>query len=424
MGYEQEPYDRFLRNVRASSPDGKPLAVEREDGPRWRVRGPGEIRRVIYEVDLARMERETPGADSSSKVREGYVGLLGYSVFGFLEGLEDRPQQLSVRAPADWPVLTTLAPASPPAKGSAAAEAADFYALADSQIMMGPKVAVSREKARVPLFVSIYDEGRLDAGGTRRLAAQALDALIDYFGQAPFPHYSVLVESLSPLDSEHRYGFSMEHLDSSTYFLDTEHSLRKDASEVEVARVVYNFAHHVAHSWIPKRAFGEGYFPFSWELAPVIDTIWFSEGFAQYAAADALADRRPDGEAYRRGVVDRRFRSTLAEAPLSLRRLPTVALSRIASTQYALDFRTGQNSFARGGMMAAEMDGLIRSKTGGQRRLRDALRHLMAWSGKERRGFRVDELPAILEAGTGVDVRAIFEKWLAPQADPESAVLK
>jgi predicted metalloprotease with PDZ domain len=75
-------------------------------------------------------------------------------------------------------------------------------------------------------------------------------------------------------------------------------------------------------------------------------------------------------------------------------------------------------------MMAAEMDGLIRSKTGGRRRLRDALRHLMAWSGKERRGFRVDELPAILEAGTGVDVRAIFEKWLAPQADPESAVLK
>jgi predicted metalloprotease with PDZ domain len=227
MGYEQEPYDRFLRNVRASSPDGKPLAVERENGPRWRVRGPGEIRRVIYEVDLARMERETPGADSSSKVREGYVGLLGYSVFGFLEGLEDRPQRLSVRAPAEWPVFTTLAPAAPPAKGSAAAEAADFYALADSQIMMGPKVAVAREKARVPLFVSIYDEGRLDAGGTRRLAAQALDALIDYFGQAPFPHYSVLVESLSPLDLEHRYGFSMEHLDSSTYFLDTEHGLPK-----------------------------------------------------------------------------------------------------------------------------------------------------------------------------------------------------
>jgi predicted metalloprotease with PDZ domain len=190
MGYVQESYDRFVSSVEAFASDGKALAVERGDGPRWLIRGPGEIRRVAYEVDLSRMEKETPAADSASKARD------------------------------------------------------------------------------------------------------------------------------------------------------------------------------------------------------------------------------------RKAVVDLRFRQTLAEAPGFLRLMSTVELSLIASTQYTRDFRTGSNSFARGGLMAAEMDEAIRSRTGGRRRFRDALRHLVAWSAKERRAFRIDELPRILRAGTGVDIRAILEKWLRPQELP------
>jgi predicted metalloprotease with PDZ domain len=418
MGYAQESYDRFVSSVEAFGSDGKKLAVERVDGPRWLIRGPGEIRRVAYEVDLARMEKETPAADAASKAREGYVGLLGYSVFGFLEGLENRRCRLEVRAPGDWPVFSTLAPSDPPPAGTVSADASDFYALADSQIAMGPRVAVRREKARVPFFIVTYDEGRLDVESTARLAGEALDAMIEYFGGAPFPRYTVLFESLRPIDADHSYGFSMEHLESSTYFLDIARALGPDATPREVSRALYNFAHHIAHAWIPKRSYGTGYFPFTWELAPVIDTIWLSEGFAQYAAADAVADKRPDGEAYRKALLDFRFRQTLAEAPGFLRRMSTIELSRIASTQYTRDFRTGSNSFARGGLMAAEMDEAIRKRTGGRRRFRDALRHLVAWSAKERRAFRIDELPRILRAGAGVDVRAILEKWLRPQEHP------
>ncbi len=40
-----------------------------------------------------------------------------------------------------------------------------------------------------------------------------------YFGSAPFDHYTALVELLKPISPDHRYGFSMEHLESSHYFL-------------------------------------------------------------------------------------------------------------------------------------------------------------------------------------------------------------
>ena len=85
------------------------------------------MRRISYRVDLGRMEQEILGAADSSRVRPGYVGLLGYSVFAFVEGLEGRPGRLDVTGPPDWPVFTTLAPRAPPAAGRASGVAADFY---------------------------------------------------------------------------------------------------------------------------------------------------------------------------------------------------------------------------------------------------------------------------------------------------------
>lgn len=77
-------------------------------------------------------------------------------------------------------------------------------------------------------------------------------------------------------------------------------------------RHLYNLAHHIAHSWIPKRAAAAGYFPWTWELSPVLDSIWFSEGWGQYAAAAALAQEAGLGDAFRNELVDRRFRQPLA----------------------------------------------------------------------------------------------------------------
>jgi len=135
MGYSQQEYDRYVSDVRAFGSRGEALTVEREEGPRFRVGAAGaSVRRVAYRVDLARMEREILSASDASRARPGYVGLLGYSVFGYLEGWQARPARLEAAAPSDWPVFTTLAPAAPPALGHATGDAADFYALADSQL--------------------------------------------------------------------------------------------------------------------------------------------------------------------------------------------------------------------------------------------------------------------------------------------------
>ena len=122
----------------------------------------------------------------------------------------------------------------------------------------------------------------------------------------------------------------------------------------------------------------------------------------------------PDPAAFREGMLQRRFRANVDSAPPFLRRLPLVELSRVASTRYAEDFRTGRLVFSRGGLMAAAIDDRIQRETRGARSLRDALRFLVAWTEREKRAFTLDELPGLLREATGVDVSAVVAEWLKP----------
>ncbi len=417
MGYGEQPFDRFVSSVAAMGPDGGKLAVERSEGPRWLLgAADSRVARIEYEVDISRMEQEVLAASDTSKARPGYLSLLGYSVFGYVEGLEEERVRLEIDLPESWPLLSTLAPRLPLPRGRDSAAAPSFYALADSQLVAGPSLEVRQVATRPPAYFALYAEGETDISLLSELAGKALERVIAYFGEAPFPHYTALQELLEPLSERHRYGFSMEHLESATFYLAKESGLTGSSSESDRARVLYNFAHHFAHAWIPKRSYGKGYYPFTWELAPVLDTIWLSEGFAQYAAIEAIADSlsEEEGRKYRENLLERRFRQNIATAPAFLLRMPLVELSRVASTRYSEDFRTGRTVFSRGGLMAAAIDERIRKESGGARRLRDALRSLVSWSRTNERAFAIEELPAIFEEATGVDTRCVFDEWLKP----------
>ena len=106
--------------------------------------------------------------------------------------------------------------------------------------------------------------------------------------------------------------------------------------------------------------------------------------------------------------------SNVDSAPAFLKRLPLVDLSRVASTRYAEDFRTGRLVFSRGGLMAAAIDDRIRAETKGAKSLRDALVFLIDWSGRERRGFAIAELAGLIRQATGIDVSQTIERWLQP----------
>jgi predicted metalloprotease with PDZ domain len=417
-GYEQIPYDAYIEHVRAFTADQRSLAVEREaDGPRWKISGETEpVARIEYEVNAARMEDRTVSSVETSKVRPGYAGLLGYSIFAYIDGLETRPINLRITVPPAWPVLTTLAPEVPAPLAKAEATVPNYYALADSEILMGPQLQLRKFPGKIPLILAVYAETEEDLAQEGQLAREALDRVQSYFGDVPFQQYTVQLELLRPVQ-DHDYGFSQEHIDSGTFSLSVDRAITAQSARQAREVNLFNYAHHMAHSWIPKRAYGPGYLPFTWEMTPVLDTIWFNEGFGRYAAIEALAAGMPHDEAaaFRTRQLSR-LREILDTAPRLIRKMPLDVLSREASFLYGTDFRTGMNIFARGALMAADMDDRIREKTAGKKSLRDALQSLVVWCGKNQRGFETKEMMEVIQVSTGVDVSDILQRWSRPQA--------
>ena len=282
---------------------------------------------------------------------------------------------------------------------------------------MGPKLQVRQLDSKASVSLLIYAEVDTDVGKHGEIFVDAFRKVSAYFGDAPFDHYTAYIEILKPVSPSHEYGFSMEHLDSSTYFLGVDRAITSTTTPVQLERERYNFAHHVSHSWIPKQVYGVGYLPFTWELAPQIETIWFNEGFARYITIEALGDAMPEpaGKEFKQRQLEM-LRRTLAGIPEFIRSMSLIELSRIASTLYSGDFRTGRTLFSKGCLMAAEMDQKIRERTNGQKRLRDSLRALVKWGQQSRRAFRTDELPGLIARPVGVnesEIKAIMDKWLA-----------
>jgi len=416
-GYSFVMYDEFVEGMRAFSSNGATIKCEKDiDGPRWTVGRKGEdVARIEYLVNVRKMEDRIRDAVESSKARKNYVGLLGYSIFGYIEGLGQSPITLQVSGPPDWPVLTTLAPNSEVTKGHVTAQAPNYDILADSQVVMGPGVQFRKLDGKIGLTMAIYSEGEEDADAEAKLARQALDSVQEYFGDTPFATYTALVEILQPKEG-HTYNFSQEHDTSGTFSLSVDNATTSKSPARHNDSATFNYAHHMAHSWVPKRVWGAGYRPFNWELTPVIETIWFNEGFGRYAALQAIVAGMPEEQ--RKARRDRsiaRTKSILDEAPTFIKKMPMPLLSQEASFLYAADFRTGMNIYGRGFLMAADMDDRIQAQTQGKKSLRDAFQAMLAWSAQNQRAFQVEELIAVISQSTGVDVHDVVERWMQPQ---------
>jgi len=174
--YSLTDYSEFVKDVRGTDTEGEVIEGERGEGSYFTVAADGrEITGINYRVEIRRMESVLTAGSETSKVRENYLGLLGYSVFGFADGLADRPVRLDVRASADWPIFSTLSPQSEPPSGRAEFTAGSFAELADAQYLLGRDLQIAEvDDAPVPLFVAVYSEVETDLDEIGRRALLSL----------------------------------------------------------------------------------------------------------------------------------------------------------------------------------------------------------------------------------------------------------
>ena len=354
------------------------------------------LNKVSYTIDIQKMEIDLLDASTSSKARKDYMGLFGYSVFGFIEGMETKAINLMINTDSSWPIFSTLRPDTKRQYGTDSYEVENFAELVDAQYLLGKAVQVIRvEEAPIPLFVASFAETTVDLEDIMNKGLLSLEKLADYFGYIPMPHYTLVYEFLNPISARHDYGFNMEHLNSMTAHRDI-------SQEYDTNREIGSITHHIAHSWVPLRSWGEGYRPFAWQVAPLIETIWLNEGFIWYVSFQQILSDE--------GRLNW-WKSNIDNAPDYIKNKNLKELSLLGSTQYASDFRIGKNLFSRGALMAYDLNDFIQKETNGKKSFKDAILGLLNWSKDNQRAFKYNEIESIMSKASGVDLSPIWNKW-------------
>lgn len=399
--YEITDYSLFIEDIYCFVSESDSVQGSKGLGSYFVFRTDEPISRIRYQVNLKKMEETLLGSFASSKLRSGYAGILGYSVFGFCDGYENNPISLTVVSVNDWPIFTTLDPIAGQQSGPVHFEAENYSLLVDAQYLLGGDVQIKEVRnSSIPLFAAVYSETKVDLDEVSRRANKTLEVLENYFGFVPMPYYTFCLEYFVPRSNHHDYGFSMEHMNSMTASMDTSKAIMAYEPEANIG----SWVHHMAHSWIPLRSYGVGYRPFEWQTAPIIETIWLNEGFIWYIMTQAL--NQPERMNY--------FKRVIRNAPDYIAAKSLKELSSLGSTQYSSDFDIGRNLFSRGALMAAEMDIEIQKNTKGELSFKDALAGLMKWTEANRRGFTYDEIETILSSSTDTDLSTIWTKWQGP----------
>ena len=400
-------YDKFIMNLYAINNKGEKMAMKKDinDAPRWYNNDTGKlVTRIEYEVDLKKMERTLIPGDASIS-RHGFVGILNYSVLGWIDGTEREPAQCTVETFEGWPIFTTIRPSASMTKGSLKFTTENYYALADGQIFAGPETTVKEFKGIVPLFIAAYSETEdewLDDYGLQGI--ESMKILKDYFGELPFQHYSIMLRKAIPVEAGSAPALAMEHLQSSTFFGDTSGLRRSKMSPEGIIRTMPTYLHHMAHAFIPLRCYGDGYRPYVMEIPPIINNIWFNEGFMWFLAYDTLKLEN----------MKTNFYTSVYNTSGIIKKMSLQQLSQIASTMYGTDFRIGRGVYSRGALMAIEMNNYIKEKSNGTRSMKDVFRYLYNWAKENRRPFTMEEFPVLITKASGFDVSMIYQKWQLP----------
>ena len=416
-GYQVVNYARWVRNVRAEGPGGRPLTVESEaagelpqegaPGDRWRILT-GGARRVVLRYEVQDIEvADAPGLwFELSDITRDEAFFNGTAVFGYVAGGKEAASEVCYRPPARWLVVTPLETTGLPN----CFRAPDYDALVDAPVYLGRDLQVrSFEVAGRPVRLAVSAPGPYEPDSMLALVREVARAGTDFFGEAPFPRYLFLVELMDPYDPAglERYGDSygaLEHANSSVYLL-------PQVPPVATRGFFFFpqvFAHEFFHLWSPKRIHSDRLGPFDYQTPVETSTLWFAEGVTDYFAYVWLA-RYGIVERWRvfeqmGGLVDR-----LAGSPHAYDESISALSRRLSRTE---DVNEILPLYHKGTLLGLLLDVHLRAETGNRVGLDGVMREMNRRYGRTGRGFSDDSLVSILEEISGVALGTFAARYI------------
>ncbi|HEV7330992.1 MAG TPA: peptidase M61 [Flavisolibacter sp.] len=283
--YSISDYGKFISNVKAFNKSGKALPVTKAGENQWRISNAATLHKVTYVVedifDTKKEHNVYPMAATDFEAGKAFV-LHTPGVFGFINGMNKVPFEITVRKPAGFYGSTALIPETTTASQDVfTVDNVDI--LYDSPIMYTVPDTSTVKVGNADVLVSVYSpNNKLNAKEIAGWMHELLDATKNYLGgKLPTDRYAFLYYFHEP-GAEHSFprglGGALEHASSSFYYVPEMEPERIKNMLVDISS--HEFFHIITPLTIASREVKE----FNFNEAVLSKHLWLYEGVTEYTS--------------------------------------------------------------------------------------------------------------------------------------------
>jgi len=395
--YMVREYSRNVEAVSAAGPDGRSMPVEKTDKNRWRVAtGGARTATVKYRLYAREMSVRT------NWVEADFAMINGAPTFITLADGVARPHEVVIEPARGWRVSMTALPEM--AGGAHRYRAQDFDTLVDSPIVVGnPAVYEFTVDSKRHYLVNVGEAGIFDGARAAKDLETIVRAHLRMWGSLPYDRY-VFMNMLTSVPGQIPGG-GLEHRNS-TMLMAGRWATRTRPSYLAWLELA---SHEFFHAWNGKRLRPVELGPFNYEEEVFTRGLWMVEGVTDYYAELLVHRAGLSSEA--------EYLDALANKIEELQTTPGRGVQPVDLASFDAwikYYRPDENSlnasisyYTKGAVLAFLLDAKIRRATAGAKSLDDVMRAaFQKYSGQ--RGYTPDELRAVAEQASGVDLRSFW----------------
>lgn len=393
--YRIRDYSRHVEALRAESPGGNRLPVEKLRKNHWRLSTWGASRvHLMYRVYGRELTVRTNFVDRD------FALLNGAATFLTLAEQGPRVHEVAVVLPTRWREAHTALAVSPQG-GPHLFQAGDYDSLVDSPIYCGSPAVYPFEVAGVPhLLVNEGEDGVWDGPRSAADLERLVRAAFRFWGNVPYRRF-LFVNLLTGGSG------GLEHRDS-TVLMSSRWKTRRRESYLEWLGLA---THEHFHAWNVKRLRPSELGPFDYDEETYTKSLWVAEGITSYYD-DLLVHRA--GLSTRDEYLRDLSKTLRAVQKTPGRRVQTLEAASFDTwiKYYQPDENTPNSAisyYTKGAMVGFLLDVEIRIATGGDKSLDDLMR--LAWERfAPERGFGAAEFEALAADVAGKDLAPFFDR--------------
>lgn len=283
--YGDMDFGQYVSALEAADEDGKPLAARQIDENCWEISNARALHTLTYRVDDAweafdlNLKEGFYRSAASSFSPESFV-LNTNCLFGYFQGMEDMPVQLSITKPERLYAATSLKRDSD--KTTTARDvfsAADYHRLVDNPILYAPPDTAMIQLPGIEVEVACFSTSRQSISGEiAQYIRPLLESQAEYLGgQLPVDKYSFLLyHNLNP-EANAYIGDGLEHARSTLILL------YMPLDMAAIRETVYGIAsHEFFHILMPLGLHSREIADYNFNDPKFSRHLWLYEGMTEY----------------------------------------------------------------------------------------------------------------------------------------------